>query len=152
MRKILIENNYKYVYHFKPNGNIIQADFYRRKFAGLINLHEGKYEFHYDGEMLQSQRNYIDNIGLTEAVNYFYDDARLIRKEYYNDKMALRYTIRFEYKENGEPVLMEVKRFNGMLTAVSKNSGLINDYIGKLGREIDFLSEMLDFAEKINNS
>ncbi len=148
MKKIQIENGYKYKYRYNQSGCLLQVDFYRRKFFGLLAAHEGKYEFHYNGSELQAQRNYIDHIGLTEAVNYFYENGKLVQKEYYNDKMALRYFIHFRYAEN-QPVFMEIKRFNGIQEGLCEDSRLISEYLASFGKEVDYLSDMLEFVEKL---
>jgi hypothetical protein len=153
MKKSEIINEYKYVYNFNKNGNLINAKMYKIKFKGLIKTFEGNYDLIYDNNgLLQSQKNYFKNIGITESVNYYFDNSLLIKKEYYNDKMSLRYYIFFRYNEFNKPNEMIIYRYNDQILSSSKNRKIIEEYLLKTGKEIDFLSDMLDLSEKLSSN
>jgi hypothetical protein len=150
MKKTAYEKGFKYVYTYNKDKLLINVKFYTKKLFGLLSSLEGEYAYTYDKDELIYQQNFIKTLGLTEAVNYFYDaNGRLSKKEYYNNRMALRYTVIFEY-EKDMPCRMEVKQFNGRLVLDTKDKTKILKYLSKTGREIDFLSDMLLFAEELN--
>ncbi len=151
MKKIQIEKGYKYVYDYAGNGNLLDVKFYKRKFLGLVNEFQGRYEFIYQDDKLISQRNTFKDIGLTEATAYMYENDKLTRKEYYNSAMALRYYIDITYNEKNEPVKMEIHQFTGRELGVTNNTDFIKQYLDKQGKQIDFLNDMLDMANKIKN-
>ncbi len=150
MKKTEKEKGYKYIYHYSEGGKLLEVKMYRSKLAGLINEFQGKYEFIYDNKgQLVSQRNTIKNIGLTEAVGYFHENGKLKRKEYYNSAMALRYYLDFFYDHKGNVKKMEIHQYTGREIAITQDKSLIENYLAKHTKKIDFLSEMLDLADKI---
>jgi len=150
MKKTIIESGFKYKYFYNNNGKLLLVKVYEVKFFGLINKSYGKYEFIYSDGKLVSQQNIINNIGVTESVNYLFDDDKLLKKEYFNDKGSLRYYMIITYKNN-TPVRLEIFKNNNTTISFTEDSGIINNFLSKTGMEIDFLSEMLDFAESLKH-
>ncbi len=144
------DKNTIYVYSYNNHNQLININMYEKKF--FSKKFYGKYQFIYKNNFLTEQISFIEGLGVTEKVNYYFQNNELTKKEYHNAKGQLRYSIDFIYKENF-PIKMTVTRMGKFNFFETESKNTIKKMIDITGKDFDgsfFLLELID-EEKQND-